>query len=314
MPGASVIVPARDAAATIGRTLAGLARQAPSGSMEVIVVDDGSTDATAAIAGAAAVQPTVVEGRGEGPARARNLGVRAASAPVLAFLDADCDPQPGWLDAGLRALEEADLVQGAVRPPPRAAPGPFDRTLWVNCESGLYETANLFVRRETFDAVGGFESWLRPRSGIELGEDILFGWRARRAGARTAFAADAVAHHAVFGRGPHDYVAERARLRFFPAIAARVPELREQFFFRRVFLSSRSAAFDLALAAAGAALAGRRPAAAAAAAPYAFLLARHSRRAGRRRWAAVALADLAADAVGAAALAVGSVRHRSPLL
>src|SRR5256885_1729530 len=83
----------------------------------------------------------------------------------------------------------------------------------------------------------------RPRRGIELGEDILFGWRARRAGARTAFCARALVHHAVVPRGPVAYVAERARLRFFPAIAARVPELRETFFHRRLFLSRRTAAF-----------------------------------------------------------------------
>ncbi len=78
-------------------------------------------------------------------------------------------------------------------------------------------------------------------------------------GARAAFAADALAHHAVFPRGWREYVEERRRLRYFPAMAARVPELREHFFYRRVFLSRRTAAFDLALAGAAGGLLLRSP-------------------------------------------------------
>ena len=279
-----------------------------------MVVDDASRDATAKRARAAPVVDRVLTGRGDGPAAARNLGAAAAGAPALAFLDADCVPARGWLAAGLRALADADLVQGAVRPPDGVAPGPFDRTLWVDAERGLYETANLLVTGAAFERVGGLESWLRPRRGIELGEDILFGWRVRRSGGRTAFCPDALVHHAVLPRGPGAYVAERARLRHFPAIAARVPELRETFFHRRAFLSRRTAAFDLALAGAAVAAARRRPAALAAAVPYARQLVAHAERAGPGRAPAVAAVDLAADLVAAAALAAGSVAARSPLL
>ena len=306
-----MIIPARDAAATLPDALGGLADQTFAGEVEVIVVNDASRDATPELA--AAHGATVLTGAGEGPAAARNLGAAFARAPVLAFLDADCRPAPGWLSAGLRGMAGADLLQGAVRPPSDAPIGPFDRTLWVLREVGLYETANVFVRRDLFEALDGFESWLRPRRGIELGEDLWFGWRARRAGARTEFAGDALVFHAVFPRGPVAYAGEAARLRFFPAIARRVPELREHFFHRRVFLSRRSAAFDLALA--GLAVsAGRRSALPlVATAPWARLAWRHAHRAGRRRLPVVLAADIAADAIGAVALAAGSVRARSPL-
>jgi glycosyltransferase involved in cell wall biosynthesis len=315
MPAVSVILPARDAAATLGRTLRGLEAQAGAPDFEVIVVDDGSADATRELARASPAVTEVVEGGGEGPAHARNAGAARATGERLAFLDADCEPAPGWLAAGLHALAQADLVQGQVRPRPDAEVGPFDKTLWVTRAWGLYESANLFLDRGLFDRLGGFESWLRPRRGIELGEDVWLGWRARRAGARTAYAPDALAWHEVFPRGARAYVVERARLRFFPALAARIPELREEFLYRRWFLDRRSALFDLAVA--GAALSGARrsPVPLLAALPYAREVRRHAARGnGGRPSARVAAADVAADAIGAAALAAGSVRAKSPLL
>jgi glycosyltransferase involved in cell wall biosynthesis len=314
MPGVTVIVPARDAEATIGRTLAGLEAQQGDGGFEVVVVDDGSRDATAQIARSSPVVTTVVEGGGAGPARARNAGAERASGERLAFLDSDCEPTPGWLAAGAGALDDAVLVQGEVRPRPESPAGPFDRTLSVTAAWGLFESANLFLRRETFEAVGGFQSWLSPRRGIELGEDVWLGWRVRRSGAPTGFCADALAYHEVFPRSARAYVAERARLRFFPAMAARIPELREDFFWRLLFLNRRSALFDLAVAGTLAAAARRSPLPLLAAAPYAREAYRHARRAGTaRRLPAVAAADVAADAVGAAALIAGSVRARSLL-
>jgi glycosyltransferase involved in cell wall biosynthesis len=313
MVAVSVIVPARDASATLPRTLAALAAQDLDEEYEVIVVDDGSTDGTAAIAANAPGPVTVVRENGAGPGPARNTGVASARADVLAFTDADCFPAPDWLRRGLGAVADADLVQGRVAADPSAVVGPFDRSVTVDAERGLYETANLIVRRGLFERLGGFEDWLPARLGKPLAEDLWFGWRARRAGARTAYCDDAVVHHAVFGRGPAGYVAERARLVYFPAIAAKMPELRESFFWRRWFLNERSAAFDAAVLGAAVAVRTRSPLPLVAALPYARLAVRRARPSGSRA-PAVAAADLAADAVGLAALAAGSIRNRSLLL
>jgi GT2 family glycosyltransferase len=310
----AVIVPAADSAATLGATLAALADQDTGEPYEVVVVDDGSSDDTAAVAESAPGPVRLVRQERSGAAPARNRGAGETDAPVLAFTDADCVPTPGWLSAGLRAIEGADLVQGAVLADPAADPGPFDRSLWVTHETGFYETASLFVRRSTFEAAGGFEP-LFPATDVErpLGEDTWFGWRARRAGARTTFCAGALVHHEVVPRGALDYVAERLRLRHFPALASRIPELRRHNFFGRVFLSRRSAAFDAAAASVAAAIVRRSAVPLVGAAPYALEVWREARGWGARA-PAVALAGLAADAAGLAALARGSAEARTLLI
>lgn len=314
-PMISVVVPARDAAKTIRRTLECLAGQdVDPGTFEVIVVDDASSDATALVARESAAAPLVIQNEvALGPGAARNAGVAAAQAPLLAFTDADCFPRPDWLRRGIEALRSADLVQGAVRPDESVERRPFDRSIWVGGEVGLYETANLLVRRELFEELGGFEDWLEARLGKPLAEDVWFGWRARRAGARTAFCGEAMVHHAVFRRGPFAYVRERARLTYFPDIVEKMSELRREFLWHRWFLNRRSAAFDLASVAALGALAMRSPLPLVATVPYALELYRSARPWGRRA-PIVAVTGVAADAVGAAALLAGSVRRRAPVL
>lgn len=310
-PAVSVIVPARDAQATLARTLEALRAQAIAERYEVIVVDDGSRDRTTDVARRAGVN--VLSEPPLGPAAARNRGAECAAGQLLAFCDADVFPTPGWLQAGVRALRGAEIVQGRVLPDPSAPLGPFDRTIWVTAPIGLWETASLFVTCDLFQRLGGFEEWLRPRSGKALAEDVWFGQRARRAGATAAFCPEALAYHAVFRRGWREYAAERTRLQYFPAMAARMPELREELFCQRVFLNRRTARFDLALAGAALALRLRSPAPLMAAAPYLLSAWAQARRAlpGGPPPAAVAAADLIADLIGLGAMAWGSVRYRS---
>ena len=312
-PEIAVVIPARDAQATIERCLRALARQKLDEPWEAVLVDDGSSDATIEAAERAAAEGglalRVERLDGEGPAAARNRGAAVAHAGALAFLDADCFPAPEWLAAGLRALERAELVQGRVAPDPEFVRGPFDRTLHVSGPSPLFESANLFVNRALFDRIGGFEDWLPPEVGKAVAEDVWLGWRARRAGAGVVFAPDALAHHAVFREGAVAHVLERRRLAHFPAIAARVPELRDELFFGRWFLSPRTAAFDIAVVA----LATRRRALYPLSLPYLWMLVGESL-AWRRLGAQVLPVRLAADAVGLAALARGSVKRRALVL
>jgi cellulose synthase/poly-beta-1,6-N-acetylglucosamine synthase-like glycosyltransferase len=95
-PGVSVVIAARNAAATIERCLASVkALDYPE--VEIIVVDDGSSDTTADLARAAGVR--VLETGGRCPSVARNLGVEHSSYEIVAFTDSDCVVSRGWLKA-----------------------------------------------------------------------------------------------------------------------------------------------------------------------------------------------------------------------
>ena len=153
MPDVSVIVPAHDAAATLGRTLAALTAQRFDGGFEIVVVDDASSDATAAVAERAGAH-VVRQARRAGPAAARNAGVAVARGELLAFTDADCEPAPSWLAAGAAALGDADLVTGPIAPAPGVAVRPFDRTL-----RGLEPAARVEGGRRTMFA--NFEDSLK---------------------------------------------------------------------------------------------------------------------------------------------------------
>lgn len=311
---ASVIVPAHGAEATLPRTLERLCAQDAPFDFEVVVIDNGSHDRTAEIATRAGGPVRLVHKEPGGPGASRNLGVARTTGSAIAFCDSDCFPADGWLAAGVRALEQAELVQGKVLPDPDGLPiGPFDRSLWIPHEVGLWETANLFVTREIFDRVGGFDDWLTPEGERPIGEDVWFGWQAKRLGARSAFCEQALSHHAVFPQRAGPFVAERRRLRYFPAMTQRMPELRRQFLYRRWFLNRRTAALDAALCAVSAATLLRCLWLLAGALPYARLVLGRARPFGRRA-VAVAVVDAAADLVGAQALVRGSLRYRAPVL
>lgn len=91
----SIVVPAWNAAETVGQCVRALCKQDYEGPYEVIVVDDGSTDATAAAARAAGANVITTPNRR--PAAARNTGVSAARGEIVCFTDADCVPCAGWL-------------------------------------------------------------------------------------------------------------------------------------------------------------------------------------------------------------------------
>lgn len=318
-PAASVIIAARDAEATITQTLAALDAQRLDREYEVIVVDDGSSDRTAELVRAHKPAVTLLEsGTTRGPGTARNAAAQVARGEVLAFTDADCFPTPDWLAQGLEALANRDLIQGAVEPDPEVPRAPFDRTVTVSSESGFYETANLFVRRELFDRIGGFEDWILEDGAPPkrtIGEDVLFGWEARRVGARTGFAEEARVHHAVFRKRPSEALRYRwAAMRYLPMLATRIPELRAHAFYRRWFFNQRSASFDLAALGVVLALVLRRRAALVAILPYARRLGREAAAWREFGSARVALTTLGTDAVCFAALVEGSARSRSLLL
>jgi GT2 family glycosyltransferase len=161
-PAVSVVVPTYDCAALLARCLDHLMRQtAPPDVFEVVVVDDGSMDRTPELLAerAAAWPPlAVVRQPNRGPARARNAGIRAARAPIVAFVDSDCEPDAAWVQAILGAFErdpEAVGVEGKTITRPDEV-RPFTHQI-ENLRGGVYCTANVAYRRWVLERVGGFD-------------------------------------------------------------------------------------------------------------------------------------------------------------
>jgi glycosyltransferase involved in cell wall biosynthesis len=104
-PLVSVVVPTRDRPASLSKCLTALAAQTVSDELEVIVVDDGSTQ-TAAIEAATRRHGFVrlIRLHHGGPAAARNAGARSARGECICFTDDDCEPAAGWAEALARAI------------------------------------------------------------------------------------------------------------------------------------------------------------------------------------------------------------------
>ncbi len=193
-PELSVIVPAHQAEALLPDTLAALvASTLPRARWELLVVNDASRDATAAVAERLADRVLTLPGAPHGPGAARNAGALAARGAWLCFIDADVRVHPDTLArvAAAIAAEDATLVAlfGCYDAHPEA-PGLVSQyrnllhryvhlrgageadTFWAGCGA---------VRRDAFEAIGGFDTARFPRPQIE---DIDLGYRLRERGGR----------------------------------------------------------------------------------------------------------------------------------
>lgn len=163
----SVVVPAHNAGATLGPALASVARQTVTPT-QVLVVDDSSTDDTAAVARGAPLELEVIPTDGPlGPAGARNAGTSHAIGEWVAFLDADDVWHPRKLEV---QLETARRQPGAVlvatdwvRGTPPTPIGPVGmRVLRTGHILSLnrFQTSTVLVRRDVLSSVGGFDPTL----------------------------------------------------------------------------------------------------------------------------------------------------------
>lgn len=187
MTAVSVIIPARNAEATLGRTLASVAVQEFT-DIEAIVVDDGSSDGTAGIVAGRSrddARIRLVPGPAEGPAAARNEGLRQARGDAVLFLDAD-----DWiardhlrrLHAGLRQEREAVASYcGYVRVTPegqafmpRLARGLTEDPIQELVHRNPLATHSLLVLRQRVTEVGGFDSSLRTCEDWDLWQRLAF--------------------------------------------------------------------------------------------------------------------------------------------
>lgn len=196
----SVVVPARDAATTIGRCLDALAAQTcPADRRELIVVDDGSVDATRELARASGAcvlaQPT------RGPAAARNLGARRARGDLLLFTDADCAPEPTWIERMVAPFADPSVVatKGAYRTEQTALAARFAQAEYEDKYRRMarfptidfVDTYAAAYRRDRFLDAGGFDE----RYPTAANEDLDLSFRLAERGARMLFVPEARVHH-----------------------------------------------------------------------------------------------------------------------
>jgi len=195
----TVVIPVRDRQAELARCLAGL-----RGLPNVVVVDDGSAD-PAGIAAICAEHGARVVHRAVngGPGAARNTGLAAASTGLVAFLDSDCVPAPGWLDRLLPHFR--DPAVGAVAP--RIVPHEAG-TSWLARYEGASSTLDMGARPSIVrpgarvSYVPGAALVVRAAAagagfaaGMYVGEDVDFGWRMSAAGWRIRYEPAAVMGH-----------------------------------------------------------------------------------------------------------------------
>jgi len=196
-PPISVVVPVYNAARTIGACIAAIGKQDYPGEVELVVVDNGCTDASPAIIGQFAFA-RLIRCATRGPAAARNAGIAATRHPIIALTDSDCIPAPGWLSALVAA--NAPEIAGIGGRLESANPGPvedlvaaisFNQQASLDSSMPYVITANCLFRRDALAAVGGFDESF-PIAG---GEDTDLGWRMTAAGARFAYADAALCLH-----------------------------------------------------------------------------------------------------------------------
>jgi glycosyltransferase involved in cell wall biosynthesis len=163
-PAVSVVVPAHQAASTLRTALESLLAQRPEPA-EVIVVDDGSTDATAEIArGFSGVR--VISQANAGPSAARNAGIAEASGPWVAFCDADDAWLPGKLAAQLQVAQsrpEVSLIAGDWVRSGSAAPAEVAHNVGLSVFDyrdvlvlNRFQTSTVLARKSLLEQAGGF--------------------------------------------------------------------------------------------------------------------------------------------------------------
>jgi len=194
----SVIVPHYNALDDLQRCLAALERQTyPREKMEIVVADNHSPCGFQTVETVVAGRARLVDVSTRGAAAARNGAIAIATGELLAFTDSDCIPHADWVEQGVAALDHYDLVGGRVVvsasdeghiSPTEAFEKvfAFDNRRYISAKH-FSVTANLFCRRDHFRLVGPFHG--------DVSEDRDWCLRAREAGLRIGYAADAVVVH-----------------------------------------------------------------------------------------------------------------------
>jgi O-antigen biosynthesis protein len=197
-PRISVVVCSYNGQRTIRDCLEGLLElEYPD--FEVIVVDDGSTDMTSAIAREYGFGLITTPHRGL--SHARNVGIEAATGEIVAFIDDDARPDPHWLTylavtflrtdhVGVGGPNIAPAGDGVVAECVANSPGGPVHVLLSDQEAEHIPGCNMAFRKAGLQAIGGFDPQFRA-----AGDDVDMCWRLRQAGGTLGFSPAAMVWH-----------------------------------------------------------------------------------------------------------------------
>ncbi len=197
-PRVSVVVCTRNGARTLRDCLSGLL-ELDYPDFEVLVVDDGSTDATRAIASTFPFR--VISSGGRGLSHARNCGLQASTGEIVAYLDDDARPDPHWLThiaATLSTTDHAGVGGPNIAPSSSPlvaqcvdqAPGLPTHVLFDDRVAEHIPGCNMAFRRDRLEAIGGFDPQFRT-----AGDDVDLCWRLQAHGWTLGFNAAAMVFH-----------------------------------------------------------------------------------------------------------------------
>ena len=187
----SVVIPAFNAQATIGQTIRALSGQTYPIN-EIIIVDDGSTDETSAVI-RSFMNVKYIHQDNAGPAVARNRGAAESKSDIVFFTDSDCIPEKTWIERSIAHFEKPDVAvvagsYGIANPESRLARCIHNEIIYrhhylMPNYPRSFGSYNFGIRKDVFDAVGGFNTGYRHASGedndlsykiIQAGHKIYF--------------------------------------------------------------------------------------------------------------------------------------------
>jgi GT2 family glycosyltransferase len=197
---ASIVIPTFNGGSRVRNCLDSLVKQTAGRNVEILVVDDGSTDNTAdVVRGYSSVR--LISQANAGPATARNHGAMEAQGAILLFTDDDCVPMPDWLEAMLGPFNDPEVVgaKGVYRTHQKSLAARFVQIeyedkyrLMASLPSiDFIDTYSAGFRRERFLEMAGYDTSFP----VACAEDIELSYRMSARGWKMKFVPAAIVYH-----------------------------------------------------------------------------------------------------------------------
>jgi glycosyltransferase involved in cell wall biosynthesis len=222
---ASIIIPTFNGASRIGNCLNSLVKQTMDRDVEILVVDDGSTDNTVNVVGRYSSVRVIAQANA-GPAAARNRGALEAQGKILLFTDDDCVPMPDWLEAMLAPFNDPEVVgaKGVYRTHQKSLAARFVQIEYEDkyrLMAGLpsidfIDTYSAGFRRDRFLEMTGYDTSFP----VACAEDIELSYRMSARGWKMKFVPAAIVYHThpdTFSR----YLKKKYKFAFWRVLAVR---------------------------------------------------------------------------------------------